>query len=56
MDDSLGAVEFRQQLTASLGVELPVTAAFDYPSVAALAGFLGSQDGGALGRCIDNEF
>jgi acyl transferase domain-containing protein/NADPH:quinone reductase-like Zn-dependent oxidoreductase/acyl carrier protein len=41
--DSLGSVEFKNAVTAQLGFELPVTAAFDYPSVAAIAGYLASQ-------------
>ena len=36
--DSLGAVELRAALAARFSVELPATAVFDYPTVAALAG------------------
>jgi NADPH:quinone reductase-like Zn-dependent oxidoreductase/acyl carrier protein len=38
--DSLMAVELRTSLSASLGVPLPTTLAFDHPSIAALADFL----------------
>ena len=41
--DSLGAVELRNALEGQLGLSLPVTAIFDYPSVNALAGFLADQ-------------
>eukprot|EP00959_Pyramimonas_sp_CCMP1952_P038616 808241-Pyramimonas_sp.AAC.1 len=41
--DSLGAVELKNAIAANLGVELPVTAAFDYPSVGAIAKYLASQ-------------
>jgi acyl carrier protein len=47
--DSLSSVELRNSLEAKLGAELPTTLVFDYPTVAALAGFLASriQPGGA---------
>jgi 3-oxoacyl-(acyl-carrier-protein) synthase len=38
--DSLGAVELRNTLAQSVGMELPGTMVFDYPSVGALAGYL----------------
>ena len=41
--DSLSAVELRNSLEAKLGTELPTTLVFDYPTVAALAGFLASK-------------
>jgi acyl carrier protein len=41
--DSLAGVEMKNKLEAMYGVELPATAAFDYPSVEALAGFLTEQ-------------
>lgn len=39
--DSLMAVEFRNRLEAELGVRLPATLIFDYPSLDALADFVG---------------
>ena len=41
--DSLGAVELKNNLEARLGLQLPGTLVFDYPSVAALAGYLEMQ-------------
>lgn len=41
--DSLGSVELRNALSAQFEVELPATAVFDYPTVAALAGFIARQ-------------
>ena len=38
-----GAVELRNTLVSQFGVELPATATFDYPTVAALAAFIVSQ-------------
>ena len=47
--DSLAGVELKNKVEALYGVELPATAAFDYPSVEALAGYLISQlDAAAL--------
>lgn len=40
---SAGAVELRNAVTAKFGVELPATVTFDYPTVAALAGFVASR-------------
>ena len=45
--DSLGAVELRNAVTAAFGISLPVTVTFDYPTVAALAGFVASRMGPA---------
>jgi myxalamid-type polyketide synthase MxaE and MxaD len=39
--DSLMAVEFRNRLEAELGIHLPATLIFDYPSLDALADFVG---------------
>ncbi|MEM7539010.1 MAG: SDR family NAD(P)-dependent oxidoreductase, partial [Chloroflexota bacterium] len=38
--DSLMALEFRRQLESDLGQTLPITAAFDYPTVASMAAHL----------------
>jgi 3-oxoacyl-(acyl-carrier-protein) synthase/acyl carrier protein len=44
--DSLGAVELRNSLEGSLGMQLPSTLVFDYPTVAALTEFLALKAGG----------
>ena len=46
--DSIAAVDLRDRLSGAFGVEVPATAVFDYPSVAALAGFVVSRRRAAL--------
>ena len=41
--DSLSSVELKNSLEAKLGAELPSTLVFDYPTMAALAGFLAAK-------------
>ena len=41
--DSLGAVELRTTLSNSFSLDLPATITFDYPSTAALAGYVAAQ-------------
>eukprot|EP00959_Pyramimonas_sp_CCMP1952_P001562 32072-Pyramimonas_sp.AAC.1 len=41
--DSLGGVELRNALSKQVGVDLPTTLVFDYPSVAAVASYLASH-------------
>ena len=55
--DSLSSVELRNSLEAKLGAELPSTLVFDYPTSAALAGFLASkvQPGGGAGEGAAKE-
>ena len=52
--DSLGAVELRNGLAKSVGMELPGTLVFDYPSVTALAGYLSQQMADAGGVVSDD--
>jgi acyl carrier protein len=52
--DSLLSLELRQRLEKALGIALPVTAVWNYPTVAALSGHLGERlnigapDGGSV--------
>ena len=43
--DSLGAMELQQSLANTLGIELPSTLVFDYPTVNAMADFLAARLG-----------
>ncbi|GIL68019.1 hypothetical protein Vafri_21296, partial [Volvox africanus] len=43
--DSLGAVELRNALEGRLGVQLPSTLVFDYPTPAAVSEFIAAQLG-----------
>lgn len=38
--DSIGAVELRNSLSSTLGIKLPATAMFDYPTVGAMIGYV----------------
>lgn len=40
--DSLGAIELRNAVAATFAITLPVTAAFDFPTVTALAQHIGT--------------
>ncbi|HXS32744.1 MAG TPA: type I polyketide synthase [Solirubrobacterales bacterium] len=56
--DSLGAVELRNRLTAATGMHFPPTLAFDYPSPAALSGYLVAEvaaQGGAKSPEVEVE-
>jgi hypothetical protein len=45
--DSLGAVDLRNAIASAFGVDTPATLAFDYPTVAALTGFVVEQTAAA---------
>ncbi len=48
--DSLGAVELRNALARQFALELPATLTFDFPSVAAMAGYIAEGVGAAGAR------
>ena len=55
--DSLSSVELRNSLEGSLGVSLPSTLVFDYPTMAAMAGFLATKiQPEEAGLAADNNF
>ena len=41
--DSLGAVDLRNALVARFGLELPATATFDFPTIAAMAQYIAAR-------------
>ncbi|AGL16404.1 type I polyketide synthase [Actinoplanes sp. N902-109] len=51
--DSLAAVTLRNGLAGELGISLPATLVFDYPTPAALAGFLSSELAGPPDADVD---
>jgi 3-oxoacyl-(acyl-carrier-protein) synthase/acyl carrier protein len=50
--DSLGATELQQKLADGLGIELPSTMVFDYPTVDAMTDFLATKVGGATAQVL----
>lgn len=50
--DSLGATELQQKLADGLGIELPSTLVFDYPTVDAMTEFLAAKVGGATAQVL----
>jgi hypothetical protein len=58
--DSLGGMELKNTIESRVGVELPVTAAFEYPTIAALAGYLSamldaSEAGSEAGSLVESS-
>ena len=47
--DSLGAMEFRNALAAKMGVPLPDTMMFDFPTIAGISSYIAEQISGAAG-------
>ena len=52
--DSIGAVKLRNALAQRLGADLPATITFDYPTVAAMAGYVAGQLGPAHLGVLDD--
>jgi acyl transferase domain-containing protein/NAD(P)-dependent dehydrogenase (short-subunit alcohol dehydrogenase family)/acyl carrier protein len=52
--DSLTAIELRNRLATTSGVQLPATLAFDYPSPAALSDFLLEQVSPEIGPSVES--
>jgi len=50
--DSLGATELQQKLADGLGIELPSTMVFDYPTIDAMTEFLATKVGGASSQVL----
>ena len=53
--DSLSGQELKQQIEDEFGMDLPVTAAFDYPTIGALAGFVAGEIGGDESMTSEEE-
>jgi acyl carrier protein len=51
--DSIGAVELKNAVSSNFGIDLPATVSFDYPSVAAMAGFIAQRT--AKGAGLDGS-
>lgn len=53
--DSLSSVEFRNSLGSKVGMELPSTLVFDYPSITSIVGFVSSELGVEASQDDGNE-
>jgi acyl carrier protein len=52
--DSLGMVEMGQRIVSTVGIELPSTVAFDYPSVTDMVAYITTRLGKAS-ICLKNK-